>query len=535
MQNIREVVERAAQFFGDKTFLYFMNEEVSFSELDKISGKAANAFKKLGISKGDKVALFLPNCTEFFFVWIGLSKLGAVMVPINTFFKEKETTFVINNSDSKMVITDSKSLEMILNIRGNCELVENVMVIDQGPSTNVLSFYKLIQMEDSHIDQVELSPDDDAAILYTSGTTGNPKGCVVPNSYYILNAKLWLEHQEFTSEDRFLTPLPFFHMNPQILTTMGALTIGASVILLDRFHPGTWWEDVVRYEATQFHYLGVMPAILSSLPHSPLENGHKARLCLGAGISYKFHEAFENRFGLQTIEVFGMTETGLNMATPIRGERKLGTGSMGKVLPGIQAKIVDEFDQEVPIGTAGELVLKEELRPEGSSMMKYYYKNEAATKEAWRNGWFHTGDIARQDEEGFFYFVDRKKDIIRRSGENISSMEIEDCVRAHPQVVDAAAVPFPDPLREQEVRVCIILNPNETVSEEEIVNWCSERLAYFKVPRYIEFVSKFPKTASQKVQKSVLKNFFQEKTYDRTKRAYVYLKRILVEVEENVK
>ncbi|MFJ7729903.1 ATP-dependent acyl-CoA ligase [Neobacillus sp. NPDC097160] len=537
MQNIREVVERAATLFGEKTFLYFENEEISFSTLHEQSGKVANAFKKLGIKKGDKVALFLPNCKEFIYTWIGLNKLGAVMVPVNTFFKENETTFVINNSDSKIILTDSNSLEMIISIRGECEIVENVIVIDKGNTPEVLSFYELIKNELPQISPVEISLDDDAAILYTSGTTGNPKGCVVSQSYYLVNAKLWLKHQELTSEDRFLTPLPFFHMNPQILTTMGALTIGASVILLDRFHPKTWWEDVARYGATQFHYLGVMPAILNALPPSQLDTAHKVNLCLGAGISYKFHESFEKRFNLKTLEVFGMTETGLNMITPIKGDRKLGTGSMGKVLPGIKAKVVDGDDKEVPIGTPGELVLKEEVRAEGSSMMKYYYKNEKATKEAWRNGWFHTGDIVRQDEEGFFYFVDRKKDIIRRSGENISSMEIEDCIRNHPKVVDAAAVPFPDPIREQEVRVCIILKPGEssaTIHEGEIIKWCTERLAYFKVPRFIEFVSEFPKTASQKVQKSVLKNLFSAKTFDKSKKEYVSLKSILEEVEANV-
>jgi crotonobetaine/carnitine-CoA ligase len=538
LRNIREVVERAAILYGEKTFLYVNNEEVSFTTLHEMSGKAANAFKNLGIKKGDKVALFLPNCKEFVYAWIGLNKLGALMVPINTFFKEIETTFVINNSDSKIVITDSKTVDMILSIRSECELLETIIVVDKSNSPNVITFNEMIQNESPYISPVEILQDDDAAILYTSGTTGNPKGCVVSQSYYLVNAKLWLEHQELTSEDCFLTPLPFFHMNPQILTTMGALTIGASVVLLDRFHPKTWWEDVARYKVTQFHYLGVMPAILNALPSSPLDNAHNVRLCLGAGISYKFHESFEKRYGLQTLEVFGMTETGLNLITPIRGDRKLGTGSMGKVLPGIQAKVVNEDDNEFPIGTAGELVLKEENRPEGSSMMKKYYKNEEATKEAWRNGWFHTGDIARQDVEGFFYFVDRKKDIIRRSGENISSMEIEDCVRTHPKVVDAAAIPFPDPIREQEVRVCIILKTDEssaTVHGEEIVNWCSERLAYFKVPRYIEFVSEFPKTASQKVQKAVLRSQFSKNTYDRTKKGYVSLKSILEEVEENVK
>jgi carnitine-CoA ligase len=525
--SVREVIEQSAQKFGEKKFLYCDGKEISFEEINSISSKVASLFHELGVSKGDKVSLYLPNCLEFVYCWFGLAKLGAVLVPINNYFKSDETSYVINNSDSKIVVTDSNALEMVLSIREECPSIEYVISVHPSQHSGIISFHDFLETQTEFSSDVEINCHDDAAILYTSGTTGHPKGCVEPQSYYLVNPGLWAEALELTSEDRVLTPLPLFHMNPQILSIMGALILGASVIVLDRFHPKSWWNDVIKYKATQFHYLGVMPAILYSLPPREKDREHNIRVTLGAGISNEYHQLYEERFGLQAVEVFGMTEVGLTMVTPINGERKVGTGCMGKTLPGFHASVVDENNQELPNGTVGELVIKEDPRPEGSAMMKGYYKNSEATQKAWEGGWFHTGDMVKKDEDGFFYFVDRKKDIIRRSGENISSMEVEDCVKAHPKVMEAAAVPVPDHIREQEVRVCIVLKEGEsaaTVTEQEIINWCSERLAYFKVPRYVEYINEFPKTASQKIQKSILKENLPEQCFDNVIKAQISLK-----------
>jgi carnitine-CoA ligase len=525
--SVREVIEQSAQKFGKKKFLYCDENEISFEEINLISSKVASLFHELGVTKGDKVALYLPNCIEFIYCWFGLAKLGAVLVPINNFFKSNETSYVLDNSDSKIVVTDSNALEMVLGVREECPSIEYVISIQPSNHPGVISFYDFLEKQTAYLSVVEIQRDDDAAILYTSGTTGHPKGCVEPQSYYLVNPRLWAEALELTSEDRVLTPLPLFHMNPQILSVMGALILGASVIVLDRFHPKSWWEDVIKYKATQFHYLGVMPAILYSMQPSLRDREHNVRVTLGAGISNEYHQLYEERFGLKAVEVFGMTEVGLNMVTPIHGERRIGTGCMGKPLPGFHARVVDENNKEVSNGSIGELVIKEDQRPEGSAMMKEYYKNPEATKKAWEGGWFHTGDMVKKDEDGFFYFVDRKKDIIRRSGENISSMEVEDCVKAHPKVMEAAAVPVPDHIREQEVRVCIVLKEGEsaaTVPEQEIIDWCTERLAYFKVPRYVEYINEFPKTASQKIQKSILKENLPMQCFDNVLKAQISLK-----------
>jgi crotonobetaine/carnitine-CoA ligase len=327
-----------------------------------------------------------------------------------------------------------------------------------------------------------------------------------------------------TAKDRVLTPLPLFHMNPQILSTMGTLLAGGSLVLVDRFHPSTWWDEVRRTKPTVFHYLGVMPAMLIGLPERSDDGEQPARLGIGAGVGTDVHERFERRFNCKLLEVFGMTEVGLNFCCPPRGERKVGTRCFCRVFPEYEARVVDAQDRDVPVGEGGELVLRgSEPANRRRGFMKEYLKNPEATAEAWRGGWFHTGDEVRRDEEGYFYFVDRRKDLIRRSGENISSSEVEAVIRSHSKVLDAAVIPVPDPIREEEVKAYVILQAAETPEScppEEILGWCDERLAYFKVPRYLEYRESFPRTPTEKVQKQVLKTERDDLTvgcYDRVK------------------
>ncbi|MBX6377894.1 MAG: ATP-dependent acyl-CoA ligase, partial [Clostridia bacterium] len=517
VRNVREALEVAARRVPDKVFVYFEEHAVTYREFDRITGQVANAFRRRGIGKGDKVALYLPNGLEFLYTWFGLMKIGAVMVPINTFFRARETQYVLENSDARLAVITPEQLPMFREIRGECPMLEGIVsTADAGG--DAIPFYEWIAGEEAEVPPVDLRPDDDAAILYTSGTTGHPKGCVEPQSYYVVNPQLWYRHLGLNRDDRLLTPLPLFHMNPQILSTMSAILLGASLVLVDRFHPTRWWDQVRAYGATQFNYLGVMPAMLWNLPPSPADRDHRVRVAMGAGIPHRIHAAFEERFGIRTVEAFGMTETGVNFLVPLEGDRHLGTGCMGRLLAGFEARVVDEQERDVPPGEMGELVLRYRAGPEGSAMMKGYYKNPEATAEAWRGGWFHTGDFVRRDEEGFYYFVDRKKDIVRRSGENISSMEVEDCVRSHPAVAHAPVGAQTHHLRGEEVRVAVILKPGETPETcppESIVRWCEERLAYFKVPRYVEYRQDFPRTASEKVQKSALKRERPLRLWDR--------------------
>ncbi len=524
MESIRSLVEEATGEYGDKTFVYYENEQISFKEMNNMSNQVANAFLQEGIGKGERVAIMLLNRPEFLYTWFGLNKIGASMVPINTAFTPYEAEYLLNHSECKMVVTDTTHFKVIEKARENCPLLSKVILLDsdEKPEEGEL-FWDFIKGHSTDLEEIEIKLDDEAAILYTSGTTGRPKGCIENQLYYLQIGRMYVRDHQIDSTDRILTPLPLFHMNAQTLSTMGALMSGASLILIDRFHPSTWWQTVRDFKATFFHYLGVVPAILYSMPEREDDYNPTTLYGIGAGVPKDIHEKFEKRFNVELLEVFGSTEGGGGGAffTGKRlKDRKVGTASFGTVLPEVEAKIFDEEDREVPHGEVGELVTRSsDPTNRRKGYMLGYLKNPEATEEVWKNGWFHTGDYCKRDEEGYFYFVDRKKDMIRRSGENISASEIEGVVRSNPHVADVAAVAVPDEKRIEEVKIYVVKAGDTELSPEEIIEWCEERLAYFKIPRYIEFKKELPKTSTEKVNKSTLKQEkadLTEGAWDRT-------------------
>jgi crotonobetaine/carnitine-CoA ligase len=537
--NIRQVVESAVARSPDKIYLVCGEQEVTYRELDRQINRVANGFLTLGVRKGDRVALMLPNRPEFLSAWLGLNKIGASMVPINTGFKSREAHYVIDHSESRFLLADSSYMETLEPILDECPQLDATIVLDElagsagvspapgaaapdvatdpaagggrvarAPSS-FLTYTDLVANAPDELEPTELSDEEEASVLYTSGTTGNPKGCVEPHSYYLVGGRVYRRALGLTADDRVLTPLPLFHMNPQILSTMGTLMSGGSLVLVDRFHPSTWWDEVRRTQPSVFHYLGVMPAMLMGLPEHPHDAEQPARLGVGAGVGTDVHERFERRFDCKLLEVFGMTEVGLNFCCPPRGERKIGTRCFCQVFPEYEARVVDDQGHDVPFREPGELVLRgSDPSKRRLGFMREYLKNPEATEEAWRDGWFHTGDTVQRDTDGYYYFVDRRKDLVRRSGENISSSEVEAVIRSHPKVVDAAVIPVPDPVREEEVKAYVILQPGESAEScppTELLEWCEARLAYFKVPRYLEYRDDFPRTPTEKVQKQALK------------------------------
>jgi acyl-CoA synthetase (AMP-forming)/AMP-acid ligase II len=299
-----------------------------------------------------------------------------------------------------------------------------------------------------------------------------------------------------------------FHMNAQTLSVMGALLTGAGLILVDRFHPGTWWKEIREKKATIFHYLGVIPSMLIGLPEKKDDYNPVTLFGVGAGVAKDIHDKFEKRFNVQLLEVFGSTESGgggVFFTGRRLKERKVGTSSFGPVMPEVEARIVDDNDNEVPHGQVGELVTRSS--DPGNPRKGYfreYLKDPVATEKVWKSGWFHTGDFCKRDVEGYFYFVDRKKDMVRRSGENISASEVEAALLLHPKIRDVAVIPVPDKVRVEEIKAYIV-PAEKDLQPEEVIVWCEERLAYFKIPRYIEFRETLPKTATQKIQKIALK------------------------------
>jgi crotonobetaine/carnitine-CoA ligase len=362
---------------------------------------------------------------------------------------------------------------------------------------------------------VEVLWSDPFAIIYTSGTTGPSKGSVMPHNYPLFMGEICQAAAKYTDRDILYNALPLFHGNAQFLSTMPALMSGARMVLAPRFSAGQFWDDVRKHGCTEFNYIGGILQILHKADPRPDDADNPLRILFGAGAPPDLYQPFETRFGVKLVEGYGMSEIGVPMLNTVE-ERKI--GSCGKLLPGYEVKLVDDNGLEAPVGEPGECLIRT-LEP--NCLLLEYHDMPAQTVEAWRDLWFHTGDYLRLDEEGYYYFVDRKKDAIRRRGENISSFEVEKGIRTHDAVLECAAVAIKSPMGEDEVMVCLTLKPGHELSPVELIDHCAGRMAYFMVPRYLRFMESLPKTPTERVQKVVLRNQgVTVDTWDREKAGY---------------
>ncbi|MBI2203271.1 MAG: AMP-binding protein [Candidatus Rokubacteria bacterium] len=460
-----------------------------------------SAYAGAGFGHGHRVALLLENRPEFFFHYLALNGLGVSIVPINPDYRHDEMLYQMDHSEADLAVVISArvaDLEAVARDR-----TKPLPVVDAEHFPGSLPE----PMTAAHRGDPGL--ETETSLLYTSGTTGRPKGCVLTNFYY-LNAGAWyrdlggrlaIEH----GRERFLNPLPLFHMNAQAVTATCAILTANCLAQPDRFSPSRWWHDVVNAKATVIHYLGVMPPLLLNQPPIPEERAHRVKAGLGAGVEPELHARFEERFGFPLVEVWGMTETG-RIYTDNHDPRQVTTRAFGRPFGGLEATVVDDKDAELPRDTEGELLVRWS-GPEGPrhGFFSGYLKNAEATADAWRGDWFHTGDVVRQAPDGMLYFVDRKKNIIRRSGENIAAAEVEACLQAHDAVAQVAVLAAPDEIREEEVMACVV--PMSSVAADRALadrlqSWCLERLAYFKAPGWVLFLDRLPTTGTQKVQKT---------------------------------
>jgi len=523
---VGKLIQEKARIHKDRTFLSYKDEKITYEQLDHISNQFAHGFKELGIKKYDKIAIMMSNHPNYLYVWFGSSKLGAVEVPINTAYKGDLLKHIINNSDSKLLIIDSSFLDRLLVIRDDIKKLERI--ICHGEADQEISRALPVQissMEDffsysADPVEVDIHPGDPAAIIYTSGTTGLSKGVVCPHNYYLHTARLVASLRDANSQDILYTFLPLFHINAQLMTVLTAQVSDAQMVLSERFSASTFWDDIRRYGATQFNYLGAVMTILSKQELKENDADNPVRIAFGAACPPDVMEHLEKRFGFICLEGFGMSEIGLVIHQDINDRR---IGNCGKVLEDyFEVMLVDDEDMEVATGEVGEIV----VRPKKPYiMMTEYYKMPDKTLEAFRNLWFHTGDYARKDLEGFFYFVDRKKDAIRRRGENISSFEVEKVINTHPKILESAVFAVPSELGEDEVKANIVLKPGDNLAPEDLITYCNERMAYFAIPRYLEFAPELPKTPTNRIEKYKLRQVgITEDTWDREK-AGVKIKR----------
>lgn len=503
--DLKTLAVRAAERWGDRAGLVFdqQGERLTFEEIDSRSNSLARALQGIGVEQGDRVAVMLRNRPEFPLAWLALAKVGAAMVPLNVYHKELEARNVLGHSGARLAIISPEFETLINSIRDDLPELDQVLCVDEPEGADALDLGDLWSAASTDPVTTGIFPETTANVQYTSGTTGFPKGCILSHGYWTTSAA---KHIRDTSppldeEDVMLTAQPFYYLDPQ-WNLATSLASGARLVVLDRFHPSTFWQKVREHGVTFFYCLGLMPTLLLKMPPSPRDRHNRVRHVSCSAIPVHLHRELERRWGAPWHESFGTTETGSDISVrPGEHDELVGSGCIGRPKEGREARVVGEDGSAVPRGEDGELVLR------GAGMMDGYFKDPEATNEVFRDGWFHTGDLARMDEDGRIFYVGRKKEMIRRSGENISATEVEEAIKMHPDVHLAACIPVPDDLREEEVKVYVVLKPGEskeTVTPRKLADFCSERLAYFKVPRYWEYRDDLPRTPSERVAKHVL-------------------------------
>ncbi len=516
---LAKILRERAEAHPDRDYLKFTdNDWVSYGEVNSRSNRVANALLARGVQKSESVSVMLPNCEEFLPVWYGILKAGAVMSSINTAYKGDFLSWTINLVEAKKLIISDVFLERLDFIMKELPLLEHVIVLQTGaqegpdPSLKWEPLSALMDSPDNEPDGVEYSWIDDARIMFTSGTTGRSKGVIKQNAADYFSARGLLEVVSKTSgrsieelaDDTFFSCLPLFHSNAQVLSGYPALVAGGRIAYTERFSSSRFWQQVIDAEATIFNSLGAVSHFIWSIPPSDLDTQHKVHTVFAAPTPKDIYYEFQERFGVKFIEGYGLTETG--MATYMDPTRDPVPGSIGVANPGYEVSIVEPgTDRPLPVDVPGEIVVDMKIP---NIVMRGYYGMPEKTAEDFRNLKLHTGDLGRMDENGYIYFMDRVKDYIRRRGENISSMEVERQVSAHPNVKEVAAIGVPageDASSEDEIMiVCIAEGAKPDMVE--FTQFMADRMPYFMVPRYIRFVDSLPKTPTERVQKNKLRD-----------------------------
>ncbi|MFC2949153.1 ATP-dependent acyl-CoA ligase [Virgibacillus sediminis] len=519
LETFRAIVEYRAKQKPQERFIQFEQDSLTYQEWNENGNRAANLARGLGLGKGDTCAVMLPNGPEFLSIWLGLAKLGAMEVPINTAFKGDSLAYILNKAECKVLVVSAEWVERITAWKDELNHLEHIVVVgDSSKNTEEIStaftwhsFDRLLMQADSTLPvEVDIQPDDPSVILFTSGTTGTSKGVVLSHRANFSVAKTACGLMNYGEDDRLFTVFPLFHVNARYTTVLVALLMDCDVVMHNRFSASKFWDICRREKITAFNFMGSMLTILMKQPERPEDAENPVKKAFGAPTPTEIYHDFQERFGVEISEVYGSTELGTVAANPAAAFRK---GACGQVVPIYECEIHDDEGFPCPVGKSGEIV----VRPKKPGIMfTEYYGNPEATVQSWKDLWFHTGDTGRMDEDGYLYFVDRKKDVIRRKGENISSYEVERVINNHPKIYESAIIGVPSELSEEEVLAVIVLKAGEGLEHEELLDFCQKRMAHFAVPRYLRVVEELPRNASQRVEKYKLRNEgVTEDTWDR--------------------
>jgi crotonobetaine/carnitine-CoA ligase len=505
---VNAVLRRAAQAHGAKPYLDIQGEVYSYADVDRESSRLAHGLAGLGVRRGQTVVTILDNNVDAVLVWFAINKLGAISVPVNTAYKGEFLRHQVNDAAADVVVAESDYAERVDAIAPGLSRLKTLVWRGAQPrlSAGVLQTMPIEELRSSNAQDpgVAVSPSDVAMLIYTGGTTGPSKGCIISHNYACNLARQANALGRRDAHTINWTPLPLFHMNATSTSILATLMIGARVAVYPRFSVSNFWPEIERTKANDVNLLGSMVPLLAKAPdNESMKRCHGQIKYVGAApFPAELQEVWYQRFGVGRAGAPGYGLTECAMVVTHAGDHAA-PGSSGKRNEWFDVRIVDDEDCELPPGTPGEVIVRP-LQPH--VMFEGYWNRPADTLKVMKNMWFHTGDIGRFDEQGFFYFVDRKKDYLRRRGENISSFEMETTFRAHPAIQDVAVHAVLSEMTEDDVKVTAVLKPDAKLTEEELCRWSVDRLPYFAVPRYIEFRDELPRNPVGRVLKYELRD-----------------------------
>jgi carnitine-CoA ligase len=518
--NLSRLIEKQAEIYQDKTFLYFERQPItssgdqsspasyqkklSFSELDQQVNQACHLLSKLGVSNGDVINLHLPNCPSFIILWFAAARFGAVIMPTNVLASTDELIYLLDHSESKLTFTTAQNATRLEGCQKEVDSLKQFIICDifsHKPEAN--SFEALSSRQAATDWKTQLDPLDLVSIMYTSGTTSKPKGVMVSHANYLAAGNTVAEHLELNEQDRQFVVLPLFHGNAQYYSIMSTLLRGASAVLMDRFSASQYFDKCCEYECTIASLFAAPMRMILAQPDNPKHQTNKLRAVIYAqNLTEQQLDEWDKRFHASLCQIWGMTETmGPPLMNPLHDERRNLT--IGKPSADYQIKLIDEHGNAVAIEEEGEILVK---GIPGQTIMAGYFKNPEATQISIKNNWLYTGDNAVQDKDGFYRFVDRKKDMIKRSGENISAGEVENVLLQHPDVFECAVIGIPDAIKDESIVAVVVLKPEVQPKAAELIEHCGRKLASFRVPEIVLFMSQLPKTSVGKIQKHLIRN-----------------------------
>lgn len=504
-------IAAAAEEVPTKTFYRFLDgPSATYSEVWTTIQRVAGSLQNFGVTAGNRVALMLDNCEEFLEAWYGIQAAGAIAVPLNTALRGDVLKHQLDLSSPRVLIARHDLLDRVRQAVGLPDYLEKIVTVDGAVEADdrALTFEEL--REDSGFEPVDVGPDDVASILYTSGTTGPSKGVTWTHHVSIHCGETCRAYMGYTQEDVIYTCLPLYHGNALNLSLAPAILARGTVVFGRRFSRSGFWSDIKEAGATATNLLGAMSPLLLQNEPDERERDHNVRTALVIPSPPEYYDVFPERFGFSPIEAYGLTDVGMVFWKPT--DRTPPRGSCGLPVEGFQVRLVDEHGNEVERGQGGELVVRNTwpgILPAG------YWEMPERTLEVWRDLWWHTGDLLKQDEAGWFYFIDRQKDAIRRRGENISSFEVEQALLSHEAVLECAAYGVPSEFLEEEIAVAVVLEPGAELSEVELLGFVEPKLPHFAVPRFVTFVKELPKTQTEKVKKMELRDLGVMGAWDR--------------------